>query len=333
MERRENNSTREALSPTGQDVVDAVNSSGLKSVSKKSSRVETWLSEMPPPSLTQEPSQTLNVDISPNEDSDSELVSVSQAKPAQVNKKVSTTVKSKPLSAQIEDDGDADSDECFIKNDTTKSKQSKIKSHIAKQGEPVKSKSNQEPQTTTYRQTKLSKKNCSNPKKTEYNGGAVPDPVIVLLDGEKENSTNSPQARSPGWSRINKMKKEFHQQSKVLRSANSKGNQSPVPSIEDAGSADEEPCLNLSLDSPVLKKKARINEIVHNLESEILIFEKSGQALSTDIERRKEESIQENQNAKISLSKSISRGELQIVFPLLFLSFMPPNFKSCSLSF
>ncbi|XP_026279625.1 breast cancer type 1 susceptibility protein homolog isoform X2 [Frankliniella occidentalis] len=269
------NSSRESSSPTGNVNAAVATDSGTKMVPPKTSKVETWLMCMSPTRPTQDSSPTIHADNTPNEESDPEMVSVSQIKP-----ETSVSSKIKPLSACIEEDVDAD--EGNSKQFNFKPKPAS-KGRAAPKNISIKGKGKQESITNFLGKSKPCKSKpttsvsstASSYTITKYPDLKVPDPVVVILNREKENTTNPLPPRSPGWSRINKMKKDFSHPSKVLKVVNSKGGNSPIPVIEDGGSGDDQPCFSLSLDSPVLKKRAKMNEIVTNLESEIIIFEKS----------------------------------------------------------
>lgn len=243
-----------------------------QNVSKGSSKVESWLLGVAPISSTPEPNQLITHPLehtSPTDFSDSEMVSVSQVNPDTLkNTKISDA---KPLSAYIEDDGEPE-------KSTSKLKSVKIKNTTktlaTKKVGLSRSKTRQESVKSLFGRMNQTSISVSSTANTDISEMKVPDPVLVVINGEKENTTNPLPSRSPGWSRVQKMKKDFDQPSKVLRTVNYQGDNSPVI-IEDIGSGDEQPCMNLSLDSPVLKKKAKVNEIVNNLETELEVLEKS----------------------------------------------------------
>ncbi|KAJ1529264.1 hypothetical protein ONE63_006064 [Megalurothrips usitatus] len=233
-----------------------------QNVSKGSSKVESWLLGVAPISSTPEPNQLITHPLehtSPTDFSDSEMVSVSQVNPDTLkNTKISDA---KPLSAYIEDDGEPE-------KSTSKLKSVKIKNTTktlaTKKVGLSRSKTRQESVKSLFGRMNQTSISVSSTANTDISEMKVPDPVLVVINGEKENTTNPLPSRSPGWSRVQKMKKDFDQPSKVLRTVNYQGDNSPVI-IEDIGSGD----------SPVLKKKAKVNEIVNNLETELEVLEKS----------------------------------------------------------
>ncbi|KAK3930076.1 Breast cancer type 1 susceptibility protein-like protein [Frankliniella fusca] len=242
-------SSREAFSPHGEAKgAAAASACGTKKMSRKTSRVETWLQGVAPTCPTQECSPTIDAENTQSAESDCEIVSVSQIHPNET----SGSSKKKPLSACIEEDGEVDE-----RNTKTV---------------------NVKPKAITKRSSNKSKATIKSNTSFDSSGKnpelKIPDPVVVLIDREKENTSNPLPQRSPGWSRVNKMKKDFNPP-KVLRTVNAKGNNSSMPTIEDGGSGDDQPCFSLSLDSPMVKRRAKMREIVNNLESEIKICEES----------------------------------------------------------
>ncbi|XP_034251212.1 breast cancer type 1 susceptibility protein homolog [Thrips palmi] len=240
--------TRQSLPPIEHDNLDQSSTSGdQKTVSKRSKKVESWLLDVHAPSASQVSIQSLQPVVvqqsnSPtNGDSDSEMESVSQINPDQTSRK-------KPLSAYIEDD-------CEPPSHVKKPLLQKSKTLLApKRMGQLNVKAKQE-SLKGFGALKITPTKAGSKTSTGDPEMKVPDPVIVVLDLDKENTN------SPGWSHVQNMKKDFQI--------------SPAPSIEDPGSSDELPCLNLSLDSPVLKKKNRVNEIVNSLQSEIEVCERS----------------------------------------------------------
>ncbi|KAE8738856.1 hypothetical protein FOCC_FOCC015654, partial [Frankliniella occidentalis] len=251
-----------AFSPTGHGNA-AVAAGSVPKVSRDS-RVETWLKGVTPTCPTQESSPTIDADNTPNEESDSEMFSVSQINLDQTSR--STEIK--PLSAYIKEDGDAD--EGSSKKLKVKPKPT-TEARGIKKSLSLKRKVKQEPITNFLGETNLSKLKLPTTVSSSSSGSnnakipdlKIPEPVVVLLNRGKESPLPP---RSPGCSRVKKMKKDFNHPLKILRAANSKGGNSPVPVIEDGGSGDDQPCISLS---------AELKEIVNNLESEIPDFEKS----------------------------------------------------------
>lgn len=222
-----------------------------KTVSRRSKKVESWLLDVhdPSPSQVFPPIQPV-LENSTNEESDSEMPSVSQINP-------NDTSNRKPLSAYIEDDCEPPSNA--------------KKPVIQKSKKPLVSKKIGQLNVIAKQESLKGFGTCKVTPSKSHPEIKVPDPVLVVLDLDKENSSDQLPVRSPGWSRFQKMKKDFQV--------------SPVPSIEDPASSDEMPCINLSLDSPMLKKRDKINEIVNSLQSEIEICERSMLSTGKQIER------------------------------------------------
>lgn len=205
----------------------------------------------------------------PNDYSDSEMVSVSQINPDQLE---STRIShNKPLSAHIEEDDVVNGSKSKVVRMRTKSLASKKTSSSKMKQNPIRGYIS--PLKQVPGPSPITLQHSKNLQDTSD--------LAIVVDPEKENTSNLNPSRSPGWSRVKEMKKEFHSAPKVLKTANSKGRHSPVPAIEDSGSGEEEPCLNLSLGSPMLKRKAIVNDIVNTLESEIEMCERSLQSVQS----------------------------------------------------
>lgn len=236
-------------------------SADQKTVSRRSKKVESWLLDVHAPSPSQVSSVQFVQPVVENniadEESGSEMESVSQINSHHTSER-------KPLSAYIEDD--RGSQGSVRKSVLQKSK----KLLTSKKMGQLNVKSKQESLkgfgalrvTPTKAGSKLLKGNVDI---------KVPDPVIVVMDLDKENTSNQLPTNPSSWSRVQRMKEDFHV--------------SPAHSIEDPGSSDDTPCLNLSLDSPVLKKKNRVIEIVNSLQSEIEICERSTFPIEKSSER------------------------------------------------